>query len=141
LFSQARLSLDDHLEKEPFPPEHSLERQNGGPWNGILEFGTTRLPLWSEENFRRGPLFDTPSWCVIPAAGEKTARYLIFLFAIPAATQSIGDVELEADSIILFDEQTLPSVSIPAHGCASFLSKAGIGFPRLNDSRKDSKKP
>jgi hypothetical protein len=37
---------------------------------------------------------------------------------------------LEADAIVLFDEQTRPSVSIPAHGAASFLSKTGTGLSR-----------
>lgn len=144
-----RLGVGYCFRRQDFPWmtiwEENRSRQSA-PWNGRtqargMEFGTTPFPLGSEENFRRGPLFETPSWCVIPAGGEKTARYLIFLFAIPAAMQSIRNVQLEADAIVLFDEQTLPSVSIPAHGCASFLSKAGIGFPRLNHSREDSKKP
>ena len=115
--------------------EENRSRQST-PWNGRtqargMEFGTTPFPLGSEENFRRGALFDTPSWCVIPAGGEKTARYLMFLFAIPAAMQSIRNVALEADAIVLFDEQTRPSVSIPAHGAASFLSKTGTGVSAL----------
>ncbi len=134
-----RLGVGYCFRRQDFPWmtiwEENYSREST-PWNGRtqargMEFGTTPLPLGSEENFRRGSLFDTPSWCVIPAGGEKTARYLIFLFSIPDHMQSIKNVALEADAIILFDEQTRPTVSIPARGCASFLSKTGVGFPPL----------
>ena len=133
-----RLAVGYCFRRQDFPWmtiwEENRSRQST-PWNGRtqargMEFGTTPFPLGSEENFRRGALFDTPSWCVIPAGGEKTARYLMFLFAIPAAMQSIRNVALEADAVVLFDEPTRPSVSIPAHGAASFLSKTGTGLSR-----------
>jgi hypothetical protein len=132
-----RLGVGYCFRRQDFPWmtiwEENLSRQST-PWNGRtqargMEFGTTPLPLGSDENFRRGPLFGTPGWCVIPARGAKTARYLIFLFTIPAHLQSITNVALEADAIILFDDPTRPTVPIPAQGCATFLSKTGMGFP------------
>ena len=99
------------------------------PWNGRtqsrgMEFGTTPLPLGREETVRRGPLFDTPHQCVIPAGGKKTAQYLIFLFEIPSGIDSIENVDAAGDTIVLYDQSGRPSLSIPAAGCGDFLARA-----------------
>jgi hypothetical protein len=99
------------------------------PWNGRtqsrgMEFGTTPLPLGREETVRRGPLFDTPQQCVIPAGGKKTAQYLIFLFTIPGGIDSFENLEAADDAIVLYDQSGRPSVSIPAAGCGDFLARA-----------------
>jgi hypothetical protein len=114
--------------------EENHSRQST-PWNGRtqargMEFGSTPLPLGSVENFRRAPLFDAPSQCVLPGGGAKTARYLVFLFTVPASMQSIRNVELEQDAIILSDEHDRPGTSITAQGCADFLSETGPGRMR-----------
>ena len=98
----------------------------GKPWNSNtqargMEFGTTPLSVGREESLRRGNIFDMPTWCVIPAHGQRTARYLIFLFAIPPEMHSIENVEVECDAIVLRDEPAKSSFSIPAHGCRDFL--------------------
>jgi hypothetical protein len=110
--------------------EENRSRQST-PWNGRtqargMEFGSTPLPLGSVENSRRPPLFDVPSQCVIPGGGAKTARYLLFLFTVPDGMQSIRDVELEKDAIVVSDELNRPSTSIRAQGCADFLSEGRI---------------
>jgi hypothetical protein len=97
------------------------------PWNGRvqargMEFGTTPLPLGREETVRRGPIFDTPHQCVIPAGGKKTAHYLIFLFEVPSALDAIENVEARGDSIVLYGQDGHPSLSIPAAGCGDFLA-------------------
>jgi hypothetical protein len=97
------------------------------PWNGTgqargMEFGTTPLPLGREETVRRGPIFDTPHQCVIPAGGKKTARYLIFLFEVPRGLEAIENVEAAGDAIVLYDSNGRPSLSIPAAGCGDFLA-------------------
>jgi hypothetical protein len=134
-----RLGVGYCFRRQDFPWmtiwEENCARESS-PWNARtqargMEFGTTPFPLGNKENRRRGHLFDTPSWCVIPGGGEKTARYLIFLFTLPAPMQSIQNVALDADAIIVFDEQRRPAVSIPAHGCANFLSPTGFDFPAL----------
>jgi hypothetical protein len=99
----------------------------GEPWNGSsqargMEFGTTPLPLGREETFRRGETFGTPTWCVIPARGAKTARYLSFLFTIPDAVQSIQSVEASGNAILFFDTCGQSRFSIPAYGCEDFLA-------------------
>jgi hypothetical protein len=97
------------------------------PWNGRvqargMEFGTTPLPLGREETVRRGPIFDTPHQCVIPAGGKKTAHYLIFLFEVPSGLDAIENVEARGDSIVLYGQNGHPSLSIPAAGCGDFLA-------------------
>ncbi len=101
----------------------------GSPWNGAtqargMEFGTTPLPLGREEALRRGNIFGIPTWCVIPAAGKRKVRYLMFLFSIPAGSKRIQNVEIEENIIMLYDERA-NSFSVPAYGCGDFLS-AGV---------------
>jgi len=98
------------------------------PWNGKtrargMEFGTTPFPLGREETFRRGLLFDTPAWCVIPARGKRVARYLLFAFAIPGHIHSIENVQVNQDSIVFHGDSGDSSFSIPAQGCGEFLSE------------------
>ena len=98
----------------------------GSPWNGNtqargMEFGTTPLSVGIRESLRRGDIFNTPTWCVIPAHGQLTARYIIFLFKIPGSVSSIENVEVENDAIVLSEERTNSSFSVPAHGCRHFL--------------------
>ncbi len=106
--------------------EENCGRQST-PWNGKaqargMEFGTAPLPRSREETVRRGSIFNTPQQCVIPAGGKRTARYLIFLFAIPAGINSIQNVDTPGDAIVLYDQRGRPSLSIPASGCKDFLA-------------------
>ncbi len=106
--------------------EENFARQ-GAPWNGRtqargMEFGTTPLPLGRDANLRRRPLFDTPTCCVLPAGGARTARYVLFLFEVPAHVTSIHDVAIQADAIVLLDPHSDPAIAIPAKGCQTFLS-------------------
>lgn len=97
------------------------------PWNGRtrargMEFGTTPMPLTPDEPFPGGTLFNTRGWCISPANGVKTARYILFLAAIPAGLNSIESAEVEGDIIQLYNDQRNSSVSISAQGCEKFLS-------------------
>lgn len=97
------------------------------PWHGTaqargMEFGSTPLPSGREATLRRGPLFETPSWCTIPAMGSKTARYLMFLFWVPDDCDGITDVVARGDAIDFSGENGQFAFSIPAHGCEEFLS-------------------
>jgi hypothetical protein len=87
-----------------------------------MEFGTTPLPIGREETLRRGRLFDTPSWCVIPGNGAKTARYLMFLFKLPDRVSSVRGVEVNGDALNFYGTDARQAFSIPARGCESFLS-------------------
>jgi len=97
------------------------------PWNGRtqargMEFGTTPLPLGSEETVRRGPLFDTPQRCIIPAGGKKIAHYIIFLCKLPTGIDSITNVEAAGATIVLSGGSDRTSVYISADGCGDFLA-------------------
>jgi hypothetical protein len=125
-----RLGMGYCFRRQDFPWmtvwEENCARQ-GAPWNGKaqargMEFGTTPLPLGRDANVLRGPLFDTPTCCVLPAAAEHTARYLLFLFEIPPSVNSIENVVIQADTIVLVDEHSHPAMAIPAQGCEQFLS-------------------
>jgi hypothetical protein len=125
-----RLGMGYCFRRQDFPWmavwEENCARQ-GAPWNGKaqargMEFGTTPLPLGREANLRRGPLFDTPTCCVLPAGAERTARYLLFLFEIPPHVNSIENVAIQADTVVLVDDHSQPALTIPAQGCDQFLS-------------------
>jgi hypothetical protein len=125
-----RLGMGYCFRRQDFPWmtvwEENFARQ-GAPWNGKaqargMEFGTTPLPLGRDANLRRGPLFDTPTCCVLPAGAEHRARYLLFLFEIPPHVNSIENVSIEADTIVLVDAHSHPAMAIPAQGCEQFLS-------------------
>ncbi len=97
------------------------------PWNGTsqargMEFGTIPVPRGPEEILRSGTVFDSPFQCVIPASGKKTAKYLIFLVTIPAGIDAIQNVETIGDTIVLYDQNGKPSLSVPASGCEAFLA-------------------
>jgi hypothetical protein len=125
-----RLGMGYCFRRQDFPWmavwEENCARQ-GVPWNGNaqargMEFGTTPLPLGREANLRRGPLFDTPTCCVLPAGAERTARYLLFLFEIPPHVNSIENLAIQPNGMVLVDEHSQPAINIPAQGCEQFLS-------------------
>jgi hypothetical protein len=106
--------------------EENCSRENS-PWSGRtqargMEFGTTPLPLDPGEAFPGGTTFDSPTWCVVPAKGTLTARYLIFLVKISAGVNSIENVEVEGDAIRLHGAEGEGSFIVPAHGCEAFLA-------------------
>jgi hypothetical protein len=97
------------------------------PWNGAvrvrgMEFGTTPMPLGREEVFRRGALFDSPTWATVPKQGEKAVRYLNFLAVIPAEVRSVNRMELHEDAIAFYGDRFADQFAISARGCKRFLS-------------------
>jgi hypothetical protein len=100
------------------------------PWNGAtqargMEFGTTPLPLAANGGLSDQRFSGTPRGCRIAAHGKKTARYILFLFAVPAEIQSIESVTPMGNSIFIEDESGTASFSVPAEGCEKFLAEAG----------------
>ena len=97
------------------------------PWNGTtqargMEFGSTPFPAGREDTPRHSRLFDTSSWCVIPGNGDKTTRYLMFLFKLPDGVGAIENVEVKRDSIEFQRKDGRPEFSISARGAEAFLS-------------------
>jgi len=98
--------------------EENCSRQ-GAPWNGKtqargLEFGTTPMPLGKEASFRSGPLFDTPTYCRVPAKSKINAGYVAFLARVEQGWQEIRDVEI-ADQAIVIRGDAGRQVKVPAH--------------------------
>lgn len=124
-----RLGVGYCFRREDFPWMAIWEEnctRSGPPWNRTtqargMEFGTTPLSAGREENLRRGNLFGTPTRCVIPPRGQRTARYLIFLFEIPSRIPAIESVETQGDAIVFQDDRADAIFSISAHGCERYL--------------------
>jgi hypothetical protein len=87
-----------------------------------MEFGSTPFPAGREDTPRHSRLFDTSSWCVIPGNGDKTTRYLMFLFKLPDGVGAIENVEVKRDSIEFQRKDGRPEFSISARGAEAFLS-------------------
>jgi len=85
--------------------EENCARQNS-PWNGKtrargVEFGTTPMPIGKRETFANGPLFGTPTFQCIPAAGRLQVSYVIFLAPVSREWREILDVEIGKDAIAI----------------------------------------
>ena len=106
--------------------EENCARQDA-PWNGStqargMEFGTTPMPLAANGGLSDRRFSDTPRGCIIAAHGQKTARYLMFLFAVPTEMHSAERVEVTVDAVAIYDACGAVSVLVPAEGCAEFLA-------------------
>lgn len=130
-----RLGMGYCFRREDFPWmmvwEENCTRADR-PWNGAtqargMEFGTAPFPAGREDTLRRGPLFDTPSSCVIPGGGAKTARYVMFLFRLPDGVDSVQSAEVNKDAIDIHGEGPEQTFSIPAVGVGRFLSRDSEG--------------
>ncbi len=93
------------------------------PWNGRcqsrgLEFGSTPMPVGKLEAFSRGPLFDTPSFSVVPARGKKTIHYIAFLAHLPPDYGDVRDIQLERDEIVVTNSRRKPVARVAASGLA-----------------------
>jgi hypothetical protein len=107
--------------------EENHTRQNT-PWNGTIaargmEFGTNPLPFGEQALTHPGRIFDSPTGCVIPRNGTKTAKYLIFLFEVPPTVHAIQDLATVGDAIVLYDEHGDAVLSVPADECETFLTQ------------------
>ncbi len=88
--------------------EENCARQ-GAPWNGKtqargLEFGTTPMPLGKEESFLAGSLFETPTFCRVPANGELSTGYVGFLAAVGKGWNEIRDVQVGENAISILGD-------------------------------------
>jgi hypothetical protein len=98
--------------------EENLARKSP-PWNGeeqarAFEFGVSPLPVGREQALQRGNLFGTPTMLRLPAKGEVSASYAMFLTPLPAGAQRVGDVVGTENSIELIAEGGERMSSIPA---------------------------
>jgi hypothetical protein len=98
--------------------------QHVAPWSRRtqargMEFGTRALPVGRQSS--NSTLFGTPEGCIVPARGDRTVNYLIFLFVLTPGAESPSDVEIGKDEIILYNGAGGEATTISARGCGAFL--------------------
>jgi hypothetical protein len=87
-----------------------------------MEFGTTPLPIAANGGLADERFSDTPRGCSIAAHGKKTARYIMFLFVVPAEMRSAESAVLAGNFISICDASGSLSLSVPVEGCEDFLA-------------------
>jgi hypothetical protein len=93
------------------------------PWTGRaqargLEFGSTPSPVTRREAFAVSPLFDTPTFSIVPAKGKATASYLSFLAPVPQDFGEVRDVQVAKNEILIQGSGRRSSLHLPASGLA-----------------------
>lgn len=82
------------------------EARDYAPWNGStrargVEFGTSPMPVGLKQALESGPLFGTPVVTRIPAKGEVTTTYHMFVAHVPADWTGVRDVQIESGQIVV----------------------------------------
>jgi len=95
------------------------------PWNGItqtrgLEFGSTPSPVTRREAFAVSPLFNTPTFSIVPAKGKTAANYLSFLAQVPEDFGVVRDIQVAKGEILVQGSGRRSSLQVPAAGLAEF---------------------
>jgi hypothetical protein len=93
------------------------------PWNGCcqtrgLEFGSTPWPVTRRQAFAASPLFDTPTFSVVPAKGKARASYLSFLAQVPEDFGGVRDIQVAKEEILIQGSGRRSSLHLPAAGLA-----------------------
>jgi hypothetical protein len=99
------------------------QARNVAPWNGKsqtrgLEFGSTPSPVLRREAFAESPLFDTPTFSIVPAKGKTTVNYLSFLAQVPEGFGEVRDIRIAKGEIVVQGTGKGSSVHVPAKGVA-----------------------
>jgi hypothetical protein len=99
------------------------QARNVAPWNGKsqtrgLEFGSTPSPVLRREAFAESPLFDTPTFSIVPANGKTTVNYLSFLAQLPEGFGEVRDIRIAKGEIVVQGTGKGSSVHVPAKGVA-----------------------
>ncbi len=97
------------------------QSRNAAPWNGRsqtrgLEFGSTPWPVVRREAFAVSPLFDTPTFSIVPAKGKTTVNYLSFLAQVPEDFGGLRDIQVTKNEILIQGSGRRSSVHLPATG-------------------------
>jgi hypothetical protein len=62
------------------------------------------------------PLFDTPTFSIVPAKGRTTARYLSFLVQVPEDFGEVRDIQVAKNEILIQGSGRRSSLHLPASG-------------------------
>ena len=95
------------------------------PWNGRaqtrgLEFSSTPSPAMRRDAFAVSPLFDTPTFSIVPAKGRKTVFYVSFLAQVPEDFGLVRDIQAMKNEILIQGTGRKSSLHLPAAGLAEF---------------------
>jgi hypothetical protein len=93
------------------------------PWKGRcqtrgLEFGSTPFPVTRRQAFAVSPLFDTPTFSIVPAKGKTSVSYLSFLAQVPEDFGGVRDIQVAKDEILVKGSGRRSSLHLPATGLA-----------------------
>jgi hypothetical protein len=64
------------------------------------------------------PLFDTPTFSIVPAKGKKTVNYVSFLVQVPESFGAVRDIQVTKNEIVIQGSGRRSSVHLPAAGLA-----------------------
>ncbi len=97
------------------------------PWNGKaqtrgLEFGSTPFPMPRRDAFRLSPLFDTPTFAMVPAKGKRTVKYLSFLAHVPENFGWVRDIEVVGREIVVQGTGRRSTLRIQAAGLEALFN-------------------
>jgi hypothetical protein len=62
------------------------------------------------------PLFDTPTFSIVPAKGKTTVNYLSFLAQVPEDFGGLRDIQVAKNEILIQGSGRRSSVHLPATG-------------------------
>ena len=93
------------------------------PWNGRaqtrgLEFSSTPSPVMRRDAFAVSPLFDTPTFSIVPAKGKKTVSYVSFLAQVPEDFGWVRDIQTTRNEILIQGTGRRSTLHLPAAGLA-----------------------
>jgi hypothetical protein len=99
------------------------QTRDGAPWHGRaqtcgLEFGSAPFPMTRREAFAVSPLFNTPTFSVVPAKGRITASYMSFLAQVPENFGEVRDILVAEKNIVVRGSVRGASLRLPASGLA-----------------------
>jgi hypothetical protein len=99
------------------------QSRSAAPWQGRcqtrgLEFGSTPSPVTRREAFAVSPMFDAPTFSVVPAKGKTTASYLAFLTPVPQRFGEVRDIQTTKNEILIQGSGQRSSLHLPASGLA-----------------------
>jgi hypothetical protein len=91
---------------ESFPNNNALARG--------LEFGTQPFDLPTRETLQMSPVFDTPTYRILPAKSKLRTSFLMFYAQTPDGMEKIDDVRLEGGKLIVEDRKAGKTITLPA---------------------------
>ena len=91
------------------------------PWNGRcqtrgLEFGSTPFPVPRRAAFAESPIFETPTFSIVPAKGKITACYFCFLAQVSEDFGGVRDIHVGKSEILIQGDGRRSSLHLPAAG-------------------------